>query len=250
MSSDTAREEEAAAVEDTDRHSEIWAGADVGRNVWLAYTGTTLAPFGDIHEPGWRLRFVGGYGGYRYESFDYASATTSRHRAEVTFADALVGYLWRLDPLIVKAFIGAGMIDHKIEPLDRLNLAQGPDLGAKGVLELWFNVGEKGFASLDLSLTSAHLTRSARGRAGYRLMPDVSVGVEAGINGDRQADFKMSEEQPSHRTEAWDYVRAGAFARYEWYGGEISASAGLMGDLREARDKAGPYATINWIKQF
>ncbi|MDX2289208.1 MAG: cellulose biosynthesis protein BcsS [Hyphomicrobiaceae bacterium] len=233
------------------RHYEIWTGADVGHNVWLAYTGTTIAPFGDIHEQGWRLRFTGGYGGYRYESFDLTAETSSRHRAEVTFADALVGYLWRFDPLILKAFVGVGMIDHRIEPFDAQNLASGPDLGIKGALELWLNIGNDAYASVDLTMSEAHLTRSARARLGYRYSAAISTGLEAGINADRQSDFKVSDlEQASHRTEAWDYARTGAFARYEWYGGEVSASAGLSGDVREARDKATPYATVNWIKQF
>jgi hypothetical protein len=194
-----------------------------------------------------RVRLGGGYGGYRYDSFDPLTGVASRFDADVTTADVLIGYLWRLDPLIAKVFVGAAAIDHQIHPYDQLNEANGEDFGAKVVAELWLNLGSTGYASLDLAWSQAHDTRSARGRIGYRLLPTVSIGLEGGVNLDSQAEYKMNREQPSHRTETWDYVRAGVFARYEWYGGEISASAGLSGDMRE--HKTG-YGTINWITQF
>jgi hypothetical protein len=45
--------------------------------------------------------------------------------------------------------------------------------------------------------------------------------------------------------------RGGAFLRYEWDGGEISAAGGLSGDFSGvASGEADPYATVNWITQF
>lgn len=235
------------AKKNLDRHNEVWAGADAGSDVWLLYSGTTLAPFSDIHQNGLRLRFVGGYGQYRYQSFDFASAGSTEYLANVTFADALVGYLWRLDPLILKLFIGASFADHQIRPLDPNNFAQGPEVGLKAVAEFWFNIGNNAFASLDLSWSEAHATRSARTRVGYRLTPKISIGPEAGLNLDRQGDYKIEKENPTFRAEPIDYGRIGMFARYEWYGGELSASAGVLGDFRE---EISPYGTLNWISQF
>jgi Cellulose biosynthesis protein BcsS len=228
------------------RHKEVWAGADAASNVWLVYSGTTLAPFGDIHEDGLRLRFVGAYGHYRYESTTDTLDLTE-YTTRVSSGDALIGYLWRLDPLILKAFVGAAFSDHQIRPIDRNNQVQGPELGIKLVAELWYNLGDYGFASLDIAWSQAHETRSARARIGYRVSPHVSVGPEAGLNLDRQADFKIYQESLDYRSEPIDYGRIGAFARYEWYGGEVSAAAGVIGDFRNEKSA---YGTLNWIKQF
>ena len=76
--------------------------------------------------------------------------------------------------------------------------------------------------------------------AHYRLQPDLSLGLEAGFNAnalDRSA-------------------RAGLFLRYEWEGGESSASAGVTsGDVGglavgSASDDLSAYGTINVIFKF
>lgn len=229
------------------RHYEIWSGADAGADFWLAYTGATLAPFGDIHEDGWRVRLVGGFGQYKYRSFSSDSLAHQDHTAQATFADALVGYLWRLDPLILKVFVGASFSEHQIRPLDHQNLVQGLDVGFKGVAELWFNIGDNAYAAVDVSWSEAHNTRTARARLGYRVMQNLSFGPEIGLNLDRQGDFKLTREDLTYRAEPIDYARIGAFARMEWYGGELSASAGFLGDFRDERSA---YGTVNWIMQF
>jgi len=230
------------------RHYEIFAGVDIARTVWLVYSGSTLAPFGDIHSDGLRLRFSGGYGRYQYDSRSAAAPFYDlQFHAATNYQEALVGYLKRMGPLTGKAFIGVAKIDHQIFPHDRWNVVQGPDFGAKGVIELWLNIGSEGWASLDLAWAQAHNTRSARTRIGYRVLPALSVGLEAGINVDAQADFKINEEVLSQRSSAMDYARVGGFVRADWYGGEISASGGLLGDFTDQRS---PYVTVNWIKQF
>lgn len=234
----------------TTRHYEVWAGADATENVWLLYSGTTLSPFGDIHDAGLRLRFVGGYGRYAYAGLRAVNrgAAPSELRAfdgETSFADALVGYLWRFDPLIVKGFVGASGITHSITPHDPDNVVQGLDWGFKGVAELWLNIGETAWSSLDLSYTDAHRTYAARARVAYRILPTLSIGIEAGLNGNAVGNEHILDS----RLDGIDYQnsRGGGFVRYEWDGGEISASAGVSGDIA---DPSTPYATINWITQF
>lgn len=233
-------------VGDGDRHYEVWAGADAAENVWLLYSGTTLAPFSDIHQEGLRLRFVGGYGKYRYAYTDSASGPKHFNGRSV-FADALVGYLWRLDPLIVKLFGGVSHIDHQIRPVDPESKVQGPDFGAKAVAEFWYNIGELGFASVDLAWSQAHNTSSARARFGYRLMPNFSIGPEAVLNLDRQGVHRIDGEDLNFKGATMDYGRIGLFARSEWYGGELSASGGIVAN---SRDEPAVYGTMNWITQF
>ena len=46
---------------------EVFSGADATRDVWLLYSGVTLAPWSkDIYSDGVRLRVVSGYGQYNY----------------------------------------------------------------------------------------------------------------------------------------------------------------------------------------
>jgi Cellulose biosynthesis protein BcsS len=236
---------------------EIWAGADVSKNVWLLYSGATVAPFGDIHQDGVRLRAVAGYGQYTYTGYPRYET----FHATTVFADVLAGYLVRWGPLTAKAFAGVSFIDHQIEPLDAENISISGQAGAKGVLEFWYNVSPKAWSSLDLAYTTAHDTASARMRSGYRVWPQVSVGVEAGLNLDGQAQCKMRlstqkhcllDDNDTHVKSLLDFGRTGVFARYEWDGGEISVSGGGMGQILDASGDLNldPYVTANWILQF
>ncbi len=245
----------------------MWAGADVSENVWLVYSGVTLAPWSGIYDDGWRFRAAGGYGAYQYHStvWDASLEDTRRQRfdARTYYADILVGYLKRFGPLTAKGFVGASVISHDIEPLDEQAVAFGDEVGVKGVLELWLNIGEQGWGSLDLSWASAHETRAARTRLGYRISPAVSLGVEGAINIDAQADCRVTGSRASRcnllseeidRAELLDYARGGVFARYEWGTGEMSLSAGVLGGSfgngRDDETEVAPYVTFNWLTQF
>ncbi len=243
---------------------EVWSGADASRNEWLVYSGITVAPFGHIHEEGWRLRLAGGYGGYKYlgNRSITEEADTQHFTAQTFFTDILAGYLVKWGPLTAKAFAGVAIIGHNISPVDPENIAIGDEMGAKAALEFWLNVGPDAFASLDLGWSTAHDTRSARSRIGYRMSPRFSVGLEAGINIDAQGDCDLGWSDAADcdgqfqfdtaNTTLLDFSRGGGFVRYEWDGGEISASAGVAGGIIGSRDSDGadPYVTINYITQW
>ncbi len=247
---------------------EVWAGADVSSNVWLVYSGVTLAPWSGIHDDGLRFRAAGGYGAYEYSDRVESTAGAADPRpthfsAQVYFADFLVGYLKRYGELTAKAFVGASVISHDISPLDDETIAIGEEIGVKGVVELWLNMGERGWGSLDLSWSSAHDTAAARARVGYRVWPKVSLGLEAGIDVDAQgacrmeapgaSGCKVSDGTRVDPAGLMDYARAGAFARYEWDRGELSLSAGVLGDSFGSGDddvEIAPYVTLNWLTQF
>lgn len=244
---------------------EVWTGADVTERGWLVYTGMTIAPFTGIHEQGLRFRLASGYGGYDYSGYRRLSGKTAEMKsfeARTGFAEVLLGYLWRLDPLIIKVFAGASAISHEITPFDNENLAYGLDWGPKGAIELWLNMGDDMWGSADLTWSAAHNTRSARARIGYRFQPKFSIGLEGRFNIDEQGDCDIGWDQSNNcelqyrpdneQTSIIDYSRAGAFARYEWEGGEISVSGGVSAGVlgREADTDLNPYLTANWISQF
>ncbi len=253
------------------RWREVWTGADVSADVWLLYSGVTIAPWSHIHGEGWRFRAVGGYGRYRYEGDrspapgQQAAQRLSFH-AETGFADLLVGYLMRFGPLTAKSFVGASIVGHDIQPFDDDNLVIGDDYGVKSVVELWLNIGTDAWGSLDVSWSSAHETRAARTRIGYRVLPTLSIGLEGGLNLDAQGDcdlglketaackLQLSKQDASEAEDVslLDYARVGTFVRYEWAGGEVSLSGGALGGSfkHDASTDVSPYVTVNVLAQF
>ncbi|MDX2308925.1 MAG: cellulose biosynthesis protein BcsS [Hyphomicrobium sp.] len=247
---------------------ETWAGVDASDSGWLIYSGVTLAPWSHIHEPGFRVRIAGGSGGYRYEGERYDAdlddSVIRRFRATPWFTDVLVGYLERWGPLTAKAFAGVSGVGHAITPIDVENAVVGDDIGAKAVVELWLDIGNIGFASLDLSWSEAHRTRSARTRLGWRAVKGWSVGWEAWLDLDAQSDCELGwddggacQQQFTYgdgEASILEYTRAGIFLRTDWDGGEVSVSAGVSGGLFQGGATGDiapePYVTVNWIRQF
>ena len=134
--------------------------------------------------------------------------------AKTHFADVLVGYQTRFGELTAKAFIGASLISHDIAPFDAQTVVTGSDVGVKGVLEFWLNMGPNAWGSLDLSWSTAHETRTARFRTGYRVWPSISVGLEAGVNIDAQGECRMQGQvQRGLRHRIYRAVRRGRPAR-------------------------------------
>ncbi len=213
---------------------EIWAGAEATRQAWSAYTGMTVALGASVRDEGWRLRSASGYGRYHYQGYKYVGGhpialTTIQGTSH--FTDVMLGYESRFDQLTVKAFAGINMEGHQLTPDDSLNAARGTAYGFKAALELWINLTDAAWLSLDQGYASAHDTYSARLRAGYRMTPRLSVGPEAGAIG----------------TKEMQNGRAGGFLRYEWLGGEASTSAGLTGDIAHP---ATPYASVNLMLRY
>jgi Cellulose biosynthesis protein BcsS len=239
---------------------ETWSGADVSKDNWLVYSGVTVAPFSHIHEPGLRLRLSGGYGRYSYSGNRGTGPNPDiqEFSAQTYNGDALVGYLERYGPLTAKAFAGLSYISHDVAPFDPDNLVIGDDIGFKAALELWLDIGAIGFASLDMSWSTAHDTRNARARLGARITPALSTGLEGWLNLDNQSDCDMGWDSSAScyadtQTDLLDYTRAGLFLRYEWDGGEVSLSGGVSGgSFGSSADTTDPepYATLNWMTQF
>lgn len=231
---------------------EVWGGADATKDVWLLYTGVTLAPLSkDIYSDGLRFRVNSGYGQYQYEgrtiACDLLGTFKCGHKSEVnvTYTDALIGYHLRLGELTAKAFTGASIISHDFGRHAATTPLQGVDVGATAGLEFWLNLGNDGWTSLDLQYTTAHDTGAARWRAGWRVIPSLSIGPEARIDTNTMQNAG----------------RVGLFARYEWTGGEISVAGGLAQKICKYDDvlcededgddtETDPYVTINLLSQF
>ncbi len=236
---------------------EIWVGVDAGATNWLVYSGGTYAPWSDIHADGFRLRATDGYGQY--------TSRVSNIRATKTYADVLAGYQMRFGELTAKAFLGYAFLSQDFRVLSSAGRLRDVETGVKGALELWLNIGKDGWASLDASYADTRATWSVRSRLGYRVLPTVSVGPEAIFNhsdepGDvvKAAQSAAPSGDPSLAGASFKgNARVGGFVRYEWFGGEISASGGYSGDWIERTTGSTEvlhdpqvYGTLNLIVQF
>lgn len=215
------------------QHYEISAGGEAGRDAWSVHVTATTALGGDVCQPGFRLRSSAGYGTYSYDSAQWTKKTVVlRHYQGVqAFADAMLGYHAQIGALTVKAYAGAAMASHMLTPADPENVVYGERVGLKLALETWFAIGARGFVQSDTSWQSAFDAYASRLRVGYRVLPNLAIGPELAVFGNT----------------AYDGGRAGAFIRFEFGRGEISASAGASGD-KDGAD--GAYGTLGGLFRF
>ena len=148
--------------------------------------------------------------------------------------------LWqalRRNPLAVA---GLTVVAYTPDPAEPWPMLIGTEYGAKGVLEAWWNLSDRAWASLDLSAGSTHLEYGGRVRLGWRLWPELSAGVEGGSGGTAEAALER------------DTSRVGAFLRYEWETGEVSVSGGwaVDGTWRERAGGPGPFGTVSVLTRF
>ena len=205
--------------------AETWSGGEVFQHVWSVYGGLTVAPFGGVRDDGFRLRGVLGYA-------DYGAGITA-------FSDLLIGYHKQLGPLTIKVFGGLTVSEHASD-LSELRLPpEGTEYGGKGVLEAWWNISDQAWASADLSVGSTHMDFGARIRLGWRVWPELSIGLEGGSGGTAEPDLER------------DTARIGGFLRYEWAIGEVSISGGWAAEGTWLdREGPAPFGTVSLLTRF
>lgn len=209
---------------------EVWSGGEMTRGTRGAWTGMNWAPLGKIEDPGFRVRFAGGSGQYRTDDKQMGQSLSIYGTS--AFADLLVGYQWSLGATTLKLFAG-GTFNGQLQVATSDAYPEiATATGAKVVAEAWINITPETFAQIDLSAATAHRSYTSRVRYGYRLTRAIALGLEGGSIG--------SEEG---RT-----LRAGLFARYEWLGGEISASGGLASD--DSAVRRTPYGGLVYLKRY
>lgn len=221
---------------------EFWSGAQGYLHVWSIYSGVSAAPFGSIQEDGLRVRIVGGYGADSYSGSPPAGGPGHiTYKATTSFVDALVGYHSQVGPLTVKLFGGLTMGDRQIGPDDPAARIRGFGLGGKVAVESWLNLSDRAWTAVDLSWGSLYQSYAGRMRLGWRFVPELSAGLEAGALGNVDCDI----------------VRAGAFLRYELTSGEISITGGVSNDRlldgKGTSTVAGagtPFAMLSWLTRF
>lgn len=234
---------------------EVWAGVDATSNSWSVYTGMTVSPFGSIHHDGLRVRVAGGYGAYSYQGTKWRGTIdkgvpigkehNQTYRVDVSFADLLAGYHATFGVLTIKGFAGVAVEGSVPDPIPGSQVSEpdgtvteyrggniaAPRWGAKVALETWLEMSPHLWASLDVSATLANEMYASRLRLGYRVTPELSLGLEGAATGNFE----------------YDGQRGGLFARYAWSSGEVAISAGTVNELTEV---TGAYGTLNVLYQY
>jgi hypothetical protein len=214
---------------------ELVFGSIAGKTHLLVYSGSTYAPFGHLHESGFRVRVVGGQGRYRYAGMRYHdNADASLHtpfKGVSSFAEALVGYQFSHGNITLKVLGGANLLTNIIVPFDEYGPLPGRRQGIKGAVEFWWNATPKLWMQVDLAGSDLDLRHTALARVGYRLTPEWSVG------GELQLQRTLGEQRH----------QAGLLARYEGKGFEVAISGGV--EMDRARNMVG-YATAQILMRF
>lgn len=214
---------------------ELWVGGEAFGHVWSLYTGSTYAPFGNLRQDGFRLRAITAYSRYKYNGLRYDAAKGDAVAVDFTgtskTSDLFVGYQAGFGATTVKAFAGWEIAAHVILPFDPETMVQGRSSGPKGALEIWTNIGDHAWLSLDLSYAKAFGAYSSRLRAGWRATDTISIGPEGSLIGHDESRL----------------TRIGGFLRYDNGVDELSAAVGWS---QSSGDEANAYVTAQWLRRF
>lgn len=151
---------------------------------------------------------------------------------EDSYGAALIGYQLRRQSLFAKFFAGREAEDQHIVPHDPNNAVQGSELGLKLQAETWLDYSPRTFFSLDASYGTAFQEYWTLARAGYRVTPRLSLGIEGGPLGN----------------EEYDAGRGGGFTRIYFRNTEITVSGGFTGNYLE--DEPSGYISVGVYRPF
>jgi hypothetical protein len=223
-----------AKADDGPASVEVWSGAQVTENSWYAYSGLVYAFGGDVLADGWLLRATGGGGAYSYPGrlpLQPLDSPDVDFMGDTVAGDVAIGYQQRFGAAIAKAFVGASYAEHLIVPEDVLNPVTGTEFGVVAAVETWIDVDDATWVSLGGSYSTAFSCYAANIATGYRLLPELSLGVEAGAFGNSNLDAG----------------RIGALVKWDTAYGELTAAAGLSGDYA---DPSTSYGRASWLVRF
>ncbi len=231
---------------------ETWTGVEQFGRTRSVYTGATVAVGGSIlRESGWRMRSISGHGRAKYPGVKWIAghAYPVTVHAQNNFSDLLAGYQWgettRFGRLTAKVFGGMTIESQRASPSNAV-AARGLKYGGKGAVETWLDINDRTWLSVDASVGSARRTIAGRARYGWRIIPGLSIGPEAGVGGN----------------EGEAAGRAGAFARFEWgagdwWSGEVSAAGGVSTGTISISDvgttpvtRGDPYANMSLLLRY
>ncbi|MGB8708738.1 MAG: cellulose biosynthesis protein BcsS [Methyloceanibacter sp.] len=217
-----------------DPHSEIFTGLEASNNAISGYLGAGYAFGKGLYKPGWRVRAVGALGRYDYRGtlFGAGADLGTTFDGEASYGAALIGYQFRTQASFLKLFAGVEAEDQIITPRDPENSVQGSAVGLKLAAENWLDLSPLWFLSVDASYGTAFQQYWSLARAGYRLSPRLSLGLEGGALGN----------------EEYDAGRGGGFVKANLRSLELTLSGGFTGNYLE--DEPSGYVSLGVYRAF
>lgn len=223
-----------ALAENEAPRAELFTGFEASDNYASGYVGGGYAFGKGLYENGLRLRAVGSYSRYHYDSTFLINGlyVPTHFEGEGTFSAALVGYQFTPGLVIVKLFAGIEAEDQRITPHDPDNSVQGSEIGLRLQAEIWREISPRMFLSADAAYGTAFQEYCSLVRLGYRLWPRLSLGIEGGALGN----------------EEYDAGRGGGFARVNFRNVEMTLSGGFTGNYLE--DDPSAYVGLGVYRSF
>ena len=142
----------------------FFAGGDLARDNYFAWSGIVAAPQGLLHEDGPRLRVMAGTGRYRYRTGAVASGV---NEGRIVSGELMLGFRRTIGETIATLFIGAQIENQTLAAPDPGHRAQGTAAGAKAALELFHRINPSLVATASAGLNGTSqlsCTRGARAR--------------------------------------------------------------------------------------
>lgn len=179
--------------------AETWFGADVHPDYWAAYTGTTSAIFGDLNEPGLRLRSITGYGQSTYEADIGSGSQRATYWADAVFGEVLIGYEGKTGPTHWTVFLGGAILIRDVSPAVSVMQQGLSQIGPKIAIETWTNLPSNFAFKFNASFT--HLLdqpvkfniAKVEAMIAYRLSDTLLIGLETTIVSDRSSGADLND---------------------------------------------------------
>ncbi|MBB3771439.1 hypothetical protein FHS55_002038 [Angulomicrobium tetraedrale] len=159
----------------------FFTGIDIARDNAYGWGGAAWAPFAAMDQEGLRLRAQIGGGQYSYRTDAVPGGWNHVTKQE---GEVLAGWQWLRGPHALALYVGANVIDNRLDLPDPSNPDQGVAVGAKFTAEWFYRLDENWTFSAALSGSTADGTGHARATAARRMNAWCELGMEAGASTD------------------------------------------------------------------
>jgi len=166
-----------------------------------------------------------------------------------TITDLMLGYQLQAGTGWLKLYAGAGYDTDTRLIWEALDQTSNHAWGAKLAAESWWRLGERSWASADLSWLQIDNISSLYARAGYDLVRfeaglNIAVGIEASASRNDAAHFNIGHRYYVEN----DYYRGGALLNVKYRAHDLTLSGGIA----ESSDNSEthPYAILSYGRKF
>jgi hypothetical protein len=159
----------------------FFSGLDVARDSAFGWAGLAAAPFGSLHDDGFRLRILGGAGRYRYRT---TAAFSGLNDVSVAGGELLAGFRRSFANGAITAYAGPHVEEQRLAEPDAGNAAAGTAFGIKTAIETYARLDSVWLVNASASASTVHRAYHARAALTRELAPVFAIGIEGAVYGD------------------------------------------------------------------